>query len=166
MPTGNPIVQWGVGSCSTNTMQIQKLIEGKRDRAVSPVIGVILMVAITVILAAVIGTFVIGLGDNIQTNVQAGASVQDNGQDRITTTFTSAQSSDTYLNVTYEADETVFNSDDNMTYSGRIDQIGGTDTVNLAGHSGPVEVVVTVTAINGDQRTAILSKTVTLNVPA
>ncbi|WP_138006546.1 type IV pilin [Halalkalirubrum salinum] len=35
------------------------------DRAVSPVIGVILMVAITVILAAVIGTFVIGLGDDI-----------------------------------------------------------------------------------------------------
>jgi len=35
------------------------------DRAVSPVIGVILMVAITVILAAVIGTFVIGLGDDL-----------------------------------------------------------------------------------------------------
>jgi len=35
------------------------------DRAVSPVIGVILMVAITVILAAVIGTFVLGLGDQI-----------------------------------------------------------------------------------------------------
>lgn len=35
------------------------------DRAVSPVIGVILMVAITVILAAVIGTFVLGLGDEL-----------------------------------------------------------------------------------------------------
>jgi len=35
------------------------------DRAVSPVIGVILMVAITVILAAVIGTFVLGLGQNV-----------------------------------------------------------------------------------------------------
>nr|WP_255194950.1 type IV pilin N-terminal domain-containing protein [Halorarius litoreus] len=32
----------------------------------SPVIGVILMVAITVILAAVIGTFVLGLGENVQ----------------------------------------------------------------------------------------------------
>jgi len=38
----------------------------KDDRAVSPVIGVILMVAITVILAAVIGTFVLGLGDQVQ----------------------------------------------------------------------------------------------------
>ena len=36
------------------------------ERAVSPVIGVILMVAITVILAAVIGVFVLGLGDAVQ----------------------------------------------------------------------------------------------------
>lgn len=36
------------------------------DRAVSPVIGVILMVAITVILAAVIGSFVLGLGNSVQ----------------------------------------------------------------------------------------------------
>ncbi|MFB6201173.1 MAG: type IV pilin [Halorhabdus sp.] len=35
------------------------------DRGVSPVIGVILMVAITVILAAVIATFVLGLGEQI-----------------------------------------------------------------------------------------------------
>lgn len=35
------------------------------NRAVSPVIGVILMVAITVILAAVIGTFVLGLGGSM-----------------------------------------------------------------------------------------------------
>jgi len=41
--------------------RIKKLFDD--DSAVSPVIGVILMVAITVILAAVIATFVIGLGD-------------------------------------------------------------------------------------------------------
>jgi flagellin-like protein len=35
------------------------------ERAVSPVIGVILMVAITVILAAVIGAFVLQLGDSV-----------------------------------------------------------------------------------------------------
>lgn len=44
-------------------MQIKELLDD--DRAVSPVIGVILMVAITVILAAVIGTFVLGLGDQV-----------------------------------------------------------------------------------------------------
>lgn len=50
------------------------------DRAVSPVIGVILMVAITVILAAVIGSFVLGIGSQqeaapqatIQVNVDSG----------------------------------------------------------------------------------------------
>ncbi|MDS0294501.1 type IV pilin N-terminal domain-containing protein [Halogeometricum luteum] len=42
------------------------------DSAVSPVIGVILMVAITVILAAVIGTFVLNLGGSVsQTTPQA-----------------------------------------------------------------------------------------------
>ena len=38
------------------------------DRGVSPVIGVILMVTITVILAAVIGAFVLGLGDQVSNN--------------------------------------------------------------------------------------------------
>jgi len=45
-------------------MEFKQLFDD--DRAVSPVIGVILMVAITVILAAVIGTFVLGLGDQVQ----------------------------------------------------------------------------------------------------
>jgi flagellin-like protein len=40
-------------------------------RAVSPVIGVILMVAITVILAAVIATFVLGIGDSTQATPNA-----------------------------------------------------------------------------------------------
>lgn len=41
------------------------------DRAVSPVIGVVLMVAVVVILAAVIGAFVLGLGGNQQAAQQA-----------------------------------------------------------------------------------------------
>ena len=46
------------------------------ERAVSPVIGVILMVAITVILAAVIGAFVLQLGDSVsQTAPQASIGV-------------------------------------------------------------------------------------------
>ncbi|MBX0285665.1 type IV pilin N-terminal domain-containing protein [Halomicroarcula sp. F28] len=43
-------------------MDIKQLIQD--EDAVSPVIGVILMVAITVILAAVIASFVLGLGDS------------------------------------------------------------------------------------------------------
>jgi len=54
------------------TMKLQNLLDTPDDeRAVSPVIGVILMVAITVILAAVIGTFVLGLGDQVESAPQA-----------------------------------------------------------------------------------------------
>jgi flagellin-like protein len=45
-------------------MDIKQLLND--DDAVSPVIGVILMVAITVILAAVIASFVLGLGNQAQ----------------------------------------------------------------------------------------------------
>jgi len=45
-------------------MEIKQLFSD--DSAVSPVIGVILMVAITVILAAVIGSFVLNLGGSLQ----------------------------------------------------------------------------------------------------
>ena len=61
------------------------------DRAVSPVIGVILMVAITVILAAVIGTFVLGLGDQLgDTAPQASFELDDVSTDTSanTTSFT------------------------------------------------------------------------------
>jgi len=44
-------------------MRLKQFFEA--DDAVSPVIGVILMVAITVILAAVIATFVLGLGEQV-----------------------------------------------------------------------------------------------------
>lgn len=45
--------------------------------AASPVIGVILVVAVTVILAAVIGTFVLGLGEGIERTPQAGVSFDE-----------------------------------------------------------------------------------------
>lgn len=45
--------------------KIQKEENDDSEKAVSPVIGVILMVAITVILAAVIGVFVIDIGNSV-----------------------------------------------------------------------------------------------------
>jgi len=48
------------------------------ERGVSPVIGVILMVAITVILAAVIGAFVLGLGDQVSNNAPQASIGVDN----------------------------------------------------------------------------------------
>ena len=73
------------------------------DRGVSPVIGVILMVAITVILAAVIGAFVLGLGDQAsQSAPQAQISVDsvDAGEDNVTLRHGGGQ--------TIELDETRF----------------------------------------------------------
>ncbi|WP_083857011.1 type IV pilin [Natrinema limicola] len=56
----------------------QKLIGNEEERAVSPVIGVILMVAITVILAAVIAAFVLDMGSNQSASAQAGLDISNN----------------------------------------------------------------------------------------
>jgi flagellin-like protein len=75
------------------------------EEAVSPVIGVILMVAITVILAAVIGTFVLGLGDQVQsTSPQASFNFDfDAGGDG---TFTGANNDDV-LEITHDGGDSV-----------------------------------------------------------
>jgi flagellin-like protein len=54
----------------------KKLIGSDDERAVSPVIGVILMVAITVILAAVIAAFVLDMGGSQSAPAQAGVTVE------------------------------------------------------------------------------------------
>jgi archaeal type IV pilus assembly protein PilA len=48
----------------------------KKERAVSSVIGIILVVAITVLIAAIIGTFVFGMGGNTQKSRIVGISVE------------------------------------------------------------------------------------------
>jgi flagellin-like protein len=55
----------------------------KNDEAVSAVIGVILMVAITVILAAVIAAFVFQLGGNVPKSKQVGVEVKRTTTDGI-----------------------------------------------------------------------------------
>jgi archaeal type IV pilus assembly protein PilA len=54
-------------SCPSRALKrcFEIMVTRKNDEAVSPVIGVILMVAITVILAAVIAAFVFGMSGNI-----------------------------------------------------------------------------------------------------
>ena len=58
----------------------KKLVGSEDERAVSPVIGVILMVAITVILAAVIAAFVLDIGPGDST-ISAAADVSFDGDD-------------------------------------------------------------------------------------
>lgn len=65
------------------------------DRGVSPVIGVILMVAITVILSAVIAAFVLDLGSSQEANPEAGVQFESiNGGDDVRVTVTSVSRAD------------------------------------------------------------------------
>ena len=57
----------------------------QREDAVSPVIGVILMVAITVILAAVIASFVFGMTASVQKTKTVAAAARQDGMDYIVT---------------------------------------------------------------------------------
>jgi flagellin-like protein len=59
--------QKSLGINDNDGMVVDTKNHGEEKRAVSPVIGVILMVAITVILAAVIGAFVLEIGDQQET---------------------------------------------------------------------------------------------------
>ncbi|TYT61560.1 type IV pilin [Natrialba swarupiae] len=72
-----------------------KLVGNEQERAVSPVIGVILMVAITVILAAVIAAFVLDLGGSVGQEAQAGVSIDvDETQEEIQVEVTSMGNAD------------------------------------------------------------------------
>ena len=78
---------WAVlsaGGCGRKPMKLNELFAD--DDAVSPVIGVILMVAITVILAAVIGTFVLGLGSEVQETPAAQFTFEEGSNDKVTIT--------------------------------------------------------------------------------
>jgi flagellin-like protein len=71
-------------------MKLTQLLQ--EDDAVSPVIGVILMVAITVILAAVIGTFVLGLGSQVSQTTPQASFTFDNGSSALSVTHEGGES--------------------------------------------------------------------------
>ena len=76
----------------------------KNEEAVSPVIGVILMVAITVILAAVIAAFVFGMAGNIQkTKVVAATEYRVNGS-FVQVTYQGGQDSGTMGGISFQVD--------------------------------------------------------------
>ena len=79
-------------------MNLKKFITD--DEAVSPVIGVILMVAITVILAAVIGTFVLGLGDQVQDTAPQASFNFDFDTDQVSVTHDGGDTISSSANVT------------------------------------------------------------------
>jgi flagellin-like protein len=75
---------------------IELMITRKNDEAVSPVIGVILMVAITVILAAVIAAFVFGMSGNITKTKVVAATVQQPDATHIVVTYQGGQDAQSF----------------------------------------------------------------------
>ncbi len=71
----------------------------KNEEAVSPVIGVILMVAITVILAAVIAAFVFGMAGNISKTKVVAVTGQRVNANTISVTFQGGQDASTLVSI-------------------------------------------------------------------
>jgi len=83
------------------------------DRAVSPVIGVILMVAITVILAAVIGSFVLGIGGQQEAAPQASITITEN---------TTSSHTDGSVDISHRGgDSFTYSNSGNLTVQGDAD---------------------------------------------
>ena len=126
-------------------MKFKNLIND--DEAVSPVIGVILMVAITVILAAVIGTFVLGLGDQVR---------QTSPNSQFTFDY---ESSSNELTITHDGGDSVNNDQIRIIADdGTPDEYWGTSGSKITAGSNKVvtvdstdEVRVVWESSNGDQ---------------
>ena len=131
------------------------------DSAVSPVIGVILMVAITVILAAVIGTFVLNLGGSVsQTTPQAsfGFDYDDNN---VTITHESGSSIDSDRLTTKGFE---FSSQDwNETYSDQSVSAGDSITLTNANSAWSGETVRVVWNSENNENSATLSESTAPN---
>ena len=73
----------------------------KNEEAVSPVIGVILMVAITVILAAVIAAFVFGMAGNVQKTKIVAVTLTRTDGTHVTAVFQGGQDAASTYNVNF-----------------------------------------------------------------
>jgi len=126
-----------------NTMNPKKLLTD--DDAVSPVIGVILMVAITVILAAVIASFVLGLGDSTNTTPSASFDFDyDSADGNVTVTH------DTGDNIDSERLSVVLNgTSKDWPSSGSGDTVSSGTTI-VVGQGGDVFSGSNLTASSGD----------------
>jgi len=79
----------------------------ENEEAVSPVIGVILMVAITVILAAVIAAFVFGMGSDVQTTKTVGVTASINSSQYLIVTVQGGGDVNTLSNLTMTTNGTL-----------------------------------------------------------
>ncbi|MWV65948.1 type IV pilin [Halorubrum sp. JWXQ-INN 858] len=147
-------------------MQLSKLFND--DKAVSPVIGVILMVAITVILAAVIGTFVLGLGDSVGDTAPSASYDwdQNSAGDEVTLTHVSGQNIDAdRVTGTVGGTETEFDGDSlGVAWADPDDRISSGDSIEWSEGDQTIEsngeLRVIWTASGGGSSSTLTSYTV------
>jgi archaeal type IV pilus assembly protein PilA len=126
----------------------------KNDEAVSPVIGVILMVAITVILAAVIAAFVFGMAGNISKTKVVAATAQQSTAGTIVLTYQGGQDASTCIGIVWTGtSETggVLAGTTMGTTTGTAKLTVGF-TATMAGTSGKDHVVGTAYFADGSQQ--------------
>ena len=128
----------------------ETLVTRKNDGTVSPVIGVILMVAITVILAAVIAAFVFGMSGNINKTKVVAATVSQSNATAIVMTYNGGQDSSDLAAICWTV------RDSNAALLGTI---GGTTALpvganitNNSGTSGQDHVVAIGYFMDGTQQ--------------
>ena len=85
------------------------------DSAVSPVIGVILLVAITVILAAIVAAFAFGMVGNVSQPKIAAATAQQPTWDTIIVTYHGGQDANSLINLTVSINDSTVGTLGNAT---------------------------------------------------
>ena len=124
------------------------MVTRKNDEAGSPVIGVILMVAITVILAAVIATYAFGMSESIQHIRVVATSVVQSGPDIVVTYQGGAAHPDLSSLTIVAPDGTSFNT---VSPGGAISSTGTPVTPDV----GSVMVLSHAATANNDHVTVI-----------
>jgi flagellin-like protein len=128
----------------------------KNDEAVSPVIGVILMVAITVILAAVIAAFVFGLAGNIQSTKNVAVTAQKPNTSAIVVTYDGGPSAALVVNLSVSINgASGVNMGQNApgAASPTPMNVGCSTTFYAANaYTNPTSVIVTATFTDGTQQ--------------
>jgi flagellin-like protein len=116
----------------------------KNEEAVSPVIGVILMVAITVILAAVIAAFVFGMAGNIQKTKVVAATMHRVNSSYVTSTYQGGQDSGSLNGIAWTV------NGGNITVTAGGATVGTGNSVNYvyssSGGSLPIGTLITIPA--------------------
>ena len=133
------------------------------EDAVSPVIGVILMVAITVILAAVIGTFVLGLGDQVKNNAPQAAfsfDYQDGGPYTVVATH---DGGDTFNDENTQSLELTGDGESKAFTQVTGNGVSAGDSQQITDVAGGSEIRIIWTSANGGNTATVASGTTPSN---